>query len=162
MATLDWVFAAVLVLSLAVGVWRGLVFEVLSVAGWIAAFVLAQWWAPAVAQWLPVGQWSATLRYAAGFIVVLVGSLFAAALLAMLARKLIEAVGLRPVDRILGAAFGVLRGMVIVLVVTVVAQMTPLKDTQLWSESAGAQWATRVLKGLKPILPEPFGQYLPG
>ena len=41
MATLDWVFAAILVLSLVVGIWRGLVFEVLSVAGWIVAFVLA-------------------------------------------------------------------------------------------------------------------------
>ncbi|MEY2802643.1 MAG: CvpA family protein [Ramlibacter sp.] len=162
MATLDWVFAAVLVLSLAVGAWRGLVFEVLSVAGWVGSFVLAQWWAPAVAQWLPMGQWSPALRYAAGFVVVLVGSLFAVALLAMLARKVIEAVGLRPVDRILGAAFGLLRGFVIVLAVTVVAQMTPVKDTQTWNESAGAQASAQVLKGLKPILPERFGQYLPG
>ncbi|MEY4652239.1 MAG: hypothetical protein RI884_820 [Pseudomonadota bacterium] len=162
MATLDWVFAAVLVLSLAVGAWRGLVFEVLSVAGWVAAFVLAQWWAPAVASWLPMGQWSPALRYAAGFVVVLVGSLFAVALLAMLAKKLIEAVGLRPVDRILGAAFGLLRGFVIVLAVTVVAQMTPLKDTATWNESAGARASAQVLKALKPILPERFGQYLPG
>ncbi len=145
MATLDWVFAAVLVLSLAVGAWRGLVFEVLSVAGWVGSFVLAQWWAPAVAQWLPMGQWSPALRYAAGFVVVLVGSLFAVALLAMLARKVIEAVGLRPVDRILGAALGLLRGFVIVLAVTVVAQMTPVKDTQTWNESAGAQASAKAL-----------------
>lgn len=162
MATLDWVFAAILVLSLVVGVWRGLVFEVLSVAGWIVAFVLAQWWAPAVASWLPMGQWSPALRYAAGFVVVLVGALFAMGLLAMLARKLIEAVGLRPVDRILGAAFGLVRGLVIVLALTVVALMTPMKDTQTWNESAGAQASAKALKGLKPILPERFGQYLPG
>ncbi len=162
MATLDWVFAAILVLSLVVGVWRGLVFEVISVAGWIVAFVLAQWWAPAVASWLPMGQWSPALRYAAGFVVVLVGSLFAMALLAMLARKLIEVVGLRPVDRILGAAFGLVRGLVIVLALTVVALMTPVKDTQTWNESAGAQASAKALKGLKPILPERFGQYLPG
>lgn len=162
MATLDWVFAAILVLSLVVGVWRGLVFEVISVAGWIVAFVLAQWWAPAVASWLPMGQWSPALRYAAGFVVVLMGSLFAMALLAMLARKLIEAVGLRPVDRILGAAFGLVRGLVIVLALTVVALMTPVKDTQTWNESAGAQASAKALKGLKPILPERFGQYLPG
>ncbi len=162
MATLDWVFAAILVLSMGVGLWRGLVFEVLSLAGWLASFVLAQWWAPAVAEWLPLGQWSPPLRYAAGFVVVLIGSLVGAALLARLARKLIEAVGLRPIDRILGAAFGLLRGFVIVLAVAVVAQMTPLRDTQVWSESAGAQAAAQALKGLKPLLPERFGQYLPG
>ncbi len=162
MATLDWVFAAILVLSMGVGLWRGLVFEVLSLAGWLASFVLAQWWAPAVAEWLPLGQWSPPLRHVAGFVVVLVGSLVVAALLARLARKLIEAVGLRPIDRILGAAFGLLRGFVIVLAVAVVAQMTPLRDTQVWSESAGAQAAAQALKGLKPLLPERFGQYLPG
>jgi membrane protein required for colicin V production len=162
MATLDWVFAAVLVLSMAIGAWRGLVFEVLSVAGWLLAFVLAQWWAPAVAAWLPAGQWSPTLRSAAGFVVVLVGSLFVAALLAMLAKKLIEAVGLRPVDRVLGAAFGLVRGGVIVLAVTVVFQMTPMRDSPIWNASIGAATSTKVLKALKPILPERFGQYLPG
>ncbi len=162
MATLDWVLAAILVLSLAVGAWRGLVFEVLSVAGWVGSFVLAQWWAPAVAQWLPMGQWSPALRYAAGFVVVLVGSLFAVALLAMLARKVIEAVGLRPVDRILGAAFGLLRGLVIVLAATVVVLMTPAQDTAVWQQSKGAAMAASTLKHLKPILPERFGQHLPG
>ncbi len=162
MAALDWVFAAILLVSLAVGLWRGLVFEVLSLAGWLAAFVLAQWWAPAVAEWLPLTQWSPVLRHVAGFVVVLVGSLVVAALLARLAKKVIEAVGLRPVDRILGAAFGLMRGFVIVMALTVVAQMTPLRDMPVWSESAGAQSAAQALKTLKPILPERFGQYLPG
>jgi membrane protein required for colicin V production len=41
-AALDWIFAAVLLASMAIGAWRGLVFEVLSVAGWVASFFLAQ------------------------------------------------------------------------------------------------------------------------
>lgn len=162
MAPLDWVFAAVLALSFLLGAWRGLVYEVLSVAGWIAAFVLAQWLAPDAAAWLPMGESSEVLRYAAGFVVVFVGALFAAGLLAWLAKKLIEAVGLRPVDRVLGAAFGLVRGAVIVLAATVVCLMSPLKETQAWNESVGARMAQATLKGLKPILPERFGQYLPG
>ena len=31
------------------GLWRGLVFEVLSLLGWVAAFLLAQWLAPRLA-----------------------------------------------------------------------------------------------------------------
>src|SRR5690349_8303229 len=54
MAALDWAFACVLLVSLAIGAWRGLVYEVLSVLGWIVAFVLAQWFAPQVSLWLPV------------------------------------------------------------------------------------------------------------
>jgi hypothetical protein len=42
----------VLLASVLIGVWRGLVFEVLSVAGWVAAFFLAQWYADEAAAWL--------------------------------------------------------------------------------------------------------------
>ncbi len=162
MAPLDWIILAVLVLSLALGAWRGLVYEVLSLAGWAAAFVVAQWLAPRAAAWLPMGQASEGLRYAAGFALVFIATVFAAGLVSWLVKKVIEAVGLRPVDRILGAAFGLLRGLVIVLAVTVVALMTPLQDTEAWKQSTGAAMAASTLKHLKPILPERFGQHLPG
>ena len=162
MAPLDWILLAVLAGSMVLGAVRGLVSEVLSLAGWVAAFVAAQWLAPRAAVWLPMGQASEVLRYVAGFAVVFVGVAFGCALLSWLVRKAIEAVGLRPVDRVLGAAFGLLRGAVIVLAATVVALMTPLQDTQAWQQSIGAATAAATLKHLKPILPERFGQHLPG
>lgn len=162
MAPLDWIILAVLVLSLGLGAWRGLVYEVLSLAGWVAAFVVAQWLAPRAAAWLPMGQASEVLRYAAGFALVFIATVFAAGLLSWLVKKAVEAVGLRPVDRILGAVFGLLRGLVIVLAATVVALMTPLQDTAAWQQSAGAATAASALRHLKPILPERFGQHLPG
>jgi membrane protein required for colicin V production len=162
MAALDWVIAGILAASVLLGAWRGLVYEVLSVMGWVAAFVVAQWLGPDVAAWLPMGQASEAMRLAAGFVLAFIGAVFVAGLLAWLAKKVIEAVGLRPVDRVLGAAFGLLRGAVIVLAATVVALMTPLKDTAAWGESVGATTAARTLQRIKPILPERFGQYLPG
>jgi len=161
MPTLDWIFLAVLCISLVVGVWRGLVYEVLSVLNWIAAFVLAQWFAPTAAQWLPLTGATEVVRYCAGFVLVFVASLFAGGLLAFLIRKLVAAVGLRPVDRVLGAAFGLVRGVVILLALTVVVGMTPLVKGAWWQESAGAHVSTVVLQGLKPVLPEEFGKYLP-
>lgn len=162
MVPLDWIFLAVLALSLALGAWRGLVYEVLSVLGWIAAFVLAQWWAPEAASWLPMGQAGETMRYAAGFLLVFIAAAFAAGLLAWGVKKLVTAVGLRPVDRTLGAAFGLVRGGVLLLALAVVVNMTPLHAGQWWTESKGADVSTTVLRGLKPVLPERFGQYLPG
>lgn len=162
MAILDWVFIAVLVASLMLGAWRGLVYEVLSVMSWIAAFVLAQWLAPDVAARLPMGSASEPVRYAAGFVVVLVAAAFAGGLIAWALKKLIEAIGLRPVDRTLGAAFGLARGVVLLLAAAVVVNMTPLKGGVWWQESAGAGVLTVALKGMKPVLPEEFGQYLPG
>jgi len=145
-----------------VGAWRGLMFELLSLLGWVGAFVAAQWLAPDIAHWLPMGDANLSLRYAAGFVLLFIVALFIAGLLAALTRRLMAAVGLRPVDRVLGTAFGVLRGVVIVLAITVVFLLVPLTHTSIWRESAGAPMAVAAIKGLKPMLPERFGRYLPG
>lgn len=161
MVTLDWIFLAILVISLVVGAWRGLVYEVLSLLNWIAAFVLAQWFAPEVGLWLPIAGASEVVRYGAGFVLVFVAALFAGGLIAFVVRKLVAAIGLRPVDRVLGAAFGLARGVVVVLVVGVLVGMTPWRTHDWWQESTGAQVATVSLHGLKPVLPQEFGKYLP-
>ena len=161
MIALDWIFAFVLLASLALGAWRGLIYEVLSAVSWIAAFILAQWLAPDVAQKLPMAGAAEVVRYAAGFAVVFVLSVLAGGLLAKLAQKLFAAVGLQPADRALGAAFGLVRGVVLLLAATVVIGMTPLKSSDWWRESVGAGITTAALKGLQPVLPEEFGRYLP-
>lgn len=161
MVTLDWIFLAILLVSLVVGAWRGLVYEVLSLLNWIAAFVLAQWFAPEVGLWLPMTGASEVVRYGAGFVLVFVLALFAGGLVAFLVRKLVAAMGLRPVDRVLGAAFGLARGVVVALVIAVLVGMTPWHTHDWWQESAGAQVAVVSLRGLKPVLPQDFGKYLP-
>ena len=162
MAPLDWAMLAVLAASFLLGAWRGLVYEVLSVISWIAAFVLAQWFAPRVATLLPMGGAGEAVRYAAGFLLVFIAVVFMGGLLAWLTKKLVQSVGLRPIDRTLGAAFGLLRGAVLLLALAVVINMTPLKGDEWWTESKGADVSTASLKALKPVLPERFGQYLPG
>lgn len=161
MPTLDWIFLGVLLTSLLLGAWRGLVYEVLSVVSWLAAFVLAQWFAPDVAQQLPMAGSAEPVRYAAGFVLVFVLAVFTGGLLATLIKKLFAAVGLQPADRALGALFGLLRGVVVLLAATVVIGMSPLKSGDWWQESMGAGLTTAALHGLKPVLPEEFGKYLP-
>lgn len=161
LATLDWLVLAVLLASAVLGLWRGLVYEVLSVLNWIAGFLLAQWLAPVAAEWLPMGGWGESLRYAAGFALVFIAALFAGGFVAWLVKKLIEAVGLRPVDRALGGLFGLVRGTVLVLVLGVVVHLADLKDGAWWTESMTAGVATAALRGLKPVVPETFGAYLP-
>jgi membrane protein required for colicin V production len=162
MAPFDWIVIAVVVASLLLGAWRGLVYEVLSVLSWFAAFVLAQWLAARVGDMLPMGSAGESVRYAAGFALVFIGGLFAGGLLAWLVKKAVEAIGLRPVDRTLGAAFGIVRAIVLVLALAVVVNLTPLKSAVWWTESKAADVSTAALRGLRPVLPEPFGQYLPG
>jgi len=161
MTTLDWILLAVVGLSLLVGLWRGLVYELLSVLGWVASFFVAQWLAPAVALRLPLDSLSDSARYAAAFAGVFVLAVFAAGLVSVLLRKLVAAVGLRPVDRLLGAAFGLVRGLVLLLALTVVVEMTQIKTAPWWQEAASTPWLSAGLSGLKPALPERFARYLP-
>jgi len=72
MVATDWVLLAVLLLSVALGLWRGLMYEVLSVAGWVAAFVLAQAFAADVGQWLPTDGLSPAVRLVVGFVLIFV------------------------------------------------------------------------------------------
>ena len=160
MAIADWALLGVLVFSLLLGAWRGLVYEILSVIGWAASFYLAQWLAPALATRLPLQSASEPVRYAAAFVLIFIGAVFLAGLLAVLIKKLVEAIGLRPVDRTLGAAFGLLRGLILLLAVTVVINMTALKSSVWWRESKGAELLTLGLHSLKPVLPEQFAKYL--
>jgi membrane protein required for colicin V production len=159
-AVADWTFLGVLAVSLIIGAWRGLVYEVLSVLGWALSFYLAQWMAPDVASRLPLQGASEPVRYAAAFGLVFVVAVLLAGLVAVLVKKMVEAVGLRPVDRTLGAAFGLVRGVILLLALTVVVNMTAFKGGTWWQQSRGAEVLTAALKGLKPMLPEQFAKYL--
>ena len=161
MATLDWIFAAVMLASMLLGAWRGLVYEVLSLLGWLAAFVLARWLAADVANYLPMSGTSDVLRYAVGFLLVFVATVMLSGLLATVLKKLLATVGLRPVDRALGAIFGASRGVLLLLLATLLGGMTPLKDSQAWTDSQGVGMAETVLKGIRPVLPSELDRYLP-
>ena len=161
MSSTDWILLALLAASMLLGALRGLVYEVLSVMGWIAAFLLAQWFAPSVSEKLPMQGSGETLRFAAAFVLVFIASVFAAGLISSLMKKLISAVGLRPVDRILGAIFGAFRGLILLLALSVVVHMTALHESDWWLESKGGPMLMTLLKGLRPMLPEKFGAFLP-
>ncbi len=160
MPLLDWIALAVLLLSLLIGLVRGLVFELLSLAGWIAAFLLAQWYADDVGAWM-LGEPAAPWRYAAGFVAVFLVVVFGVGLVAGVLRRLVVAAGLRPVDRTLGAAFGIARGAVALLVLAVVVNVMSWRQAALWRESQAAKMLDTALQGIKPALPGKLAGYLP-
>lgn len=161
MALLDWIAVVFVVVSMLLGLVRGLVFEVISLAGWVLAFIAAQWLAADVAAWLPFGDPQASWRYPLAFVLVFVGVVFGVGLVAALTRKLIAAVGLRPVDRVLGGAFGAARGVVALLVLAVVVHLLALSESAWWRESQSAIVLDAALQGVKPALPEKLASYLP-
>ena len=161
LSAVDWILLAVLGLSFLLGFWRGLVQELLSLSGWVAAFYVSQIYAPQAGAWLPMEGSSQMLRYAAGFVVVFIAVLVGTALVSFVIKKLISAVGLGPLDRLLGSVFGFMRGVVILLAITVLVGMTPMRDAEAWKQAQGRAWLQQFLHVLKPVLPADFGKYLP-
>lgn len=149
----DLAMLAVLLVSMAVGAWRGLAFELMSLLGWFAAYLAAQWFNPAVAPYLPIGSPGSPLNHAAAFALTFLAALIAWGLLARLLKMLIHATPLSGVDRLLGAAFGAVRGGVLLLAVAAVLTRTPWAESPTWQHSAGAAWLRVVITGLKPALP---------
>jgi membrane protein required for colicin V production len=150
MQTLDWVVAGGLLLSVLLGAWRGLVFEVVSLLGWVAAFVAARLWGQAVGLHLPLSGASEGLRQVVGFVLVFVVGVLIGGLVAAGLKALLSKVGLRPADRALGALFGLLRGGLLLLLAVALAEMTPVAAQSFWKQSQSVQAAQSLLHTLKP------------
>jgi membrane protein required for colicin V production len=70
-------------------------------------------------------------------------------------------VGLRPIDRALGAVFGLLRGGLALLAVSVVVSLTPMHTAAAWRESVVAQMLDGSVRLIGPMLPSELARYLP-
>jgi membrane protein required for colicin V production len=162
LTTVDWVLLACLLASTVIGAWRGLVFEVLSVFVWLFAFLAGQWWAPMMVTRFATtpAQLQSPFYYGVAYVLVFVAAAFAAGLVVQLIKRSTDAIGLRPVDRALGTVFGFLRGVVVLLGLTVAMNLTPLGGLVGWKESVGAMWLGTLLVNLKPLMPQAFATYL--
>jgi membrane protein required for colicin V production len=150
----DLTLLAVLVLSIFVGLWRGFVFEVVSLLGWLIAYVIANLFGPLLAQALPFGDPASPLRIWVAYAVVFLLVLIACTLLARMLRVLIAATPLSAIDRLLGAAFGVARGALVLVIAATLVTLSPFAHSPSWRNSHGALWLGQALEGLKPMLPQ--------
>ena len=161
MQWVDVILAGILILSVIVGLVRGFVFEVLSLLGWFVAYFAAQWLAPEVAPHIPVGKPGSAINHAAAFAAVFIAALLVWAVGSRLLRLLIHATPLSLPDRLLGAVFGLLRGVMLLLAAATVISLTPLMKSPLWQSSQGAQWLQVAMITLRPVLPPQLLQHLP-
>ena len=161
MGWVDLSLLIVLGLSVAVGLWRGLVYEVLALAGWLVAYLLSPWLAPVVRGLLPEERMGPTLSHAAGLVLAFVAILVVWSLVAKLVRALIQASPLSWLDRLGGGGFGAVRGLFIGLLVALLVGMTPLAQSEPWQGSALAPWLQSGLRVLHPLLPESVNKFIP-
>lgn len=160
MTWLDIAVLGVFVVSIIWGAWRGLVREVISVAGWVLAFLAANLFGGPLSVHLPNAIPSPELRFVTAFVVVFIAMLAVTTLVALLLSKVIKSVGLGGLDRTLGSLFGVVRGLLIVLAFALLAGLTGLPREPLWRDSVSGAPIARVALALRPWLPNTFAKRL--
>jgi membrane protein required for colicin V production len=160
MTWLDYDVLGVLVISVAWGAWRGLVREVISLAGWVIAFLAANLLAGPLGETLPQSIPRPELRVLIAFIGVFLLTLAATTLAALLLSKIVKAVGLAALDRTLGGLFGVARGLLIMIAFALLAGLTSLPLHPTWTESISGPVLGRAALALKPWLPPAFADRL--
>ena len=156
----DYLVIFVMVTSVIISMLRGLVKEVLSLAGWVVAFVVANAYAAALAVMLPAVVPGAVLRLILAFIALFIGVRILMGLLAMALGALLDAGGLSLLDRLLGAVFGIGRGLVIVLTAVILSGMTSLPQQDFWKNALFSPFAESGARIVKTFLPAAMAQHV--
>jgi membrane protein required for colicin V production len=156
----DYIVLFILISSVIISTMRGLVKEILSLLGWVAAFVVANAFGAKLAPMLPSMIPGVSLRLIVAFIALFLGVRVLMGLLALAVGALIEATGLSLADRGLGGLFGLGRGIVIVLAGVILCGMTSIPQQAFWKNALLSPMAETGARTVKPFLPAAFAQHV--
>lgn len=128
----DWVILGIVVVSSLFGLMRGLIKEALSVANWIIAVLIAATYQDPLASLLAQHIETPSLRQIIAFSSLFFVTLLIGALVNYLIGEMIKMSGLSAVNRILGMAFGLVRGLVVVMALLLLVPPVVSIDKDLW------------------------------
>lgn len=153
MTYFDYIVLAIVGLSILLSVMRGLVQELLALAAWVLSFWLASNYAGEGMAWMPAGLPNDGLRYLAAFLAIFCAVWLATAIVRITLNQFLQVTGLKPLDRLLGAGFGLARGALLVLTLVLVAGMTSLPQTPDWRNAMFSPMFVEAAQTAKPWLP---------
>jgi membrane protein required for colicin V production len=157
---LDYLLASILLLSLIGAIRNGLAKEIIRLVALAAGITAGLWWYPEVgAHFQP---WVADEGIAgfAGFVAIFLGVLAAGMLVAWVTAMLLGWAGLRWFDRLLGGAFGLLRGLLIssALVLGLLAFAPLTRSAEAVAESQVAPWVLHTSQVTSWVAPSDLRQ----
>ena len=130
----DWVILLVLLVSVITAAAEGFFHALFGIAGLVLGYLLAAWQYPRLAEWFAPHLKSPWLGEIAGFLIIFLAVVILAGIAGRIARWAMKEAGLSFFDRVLGGAFGLLRGCLVVAVVLMgMAAFTP---TSKWLDNS--------------------------
>ena len=154
--------AALLVMLLSVlFAWaRGIIRSLIGTVAWIVGFVAAIGFAPTVGAFLPDTPNAPWLRYVIAFVGIFLAAILAGALIAWPLRAVVKRAGLGFVDATLGASFGLVRGIALLVAFALVAGATGLAQREWWQNAYLAPMLASAAFSIRPWLPHDWAERL--
>lgn len=153
MTVFDYVVIGIVAASLLLGLWRGIVGELIALAAWVLAFLAAVEFGGEIGNAVFKGISDASLRNLAGCVAVFVAVLIIMALIRLAVSGMIKALGLSLSDRLLGILFGVGRGVLISLMLVMAGGLTSAPQKSWWREAMFSAPLETAVLAVKPWLP---------
>lgn len=161
MTDVDFLILAFVGLSAVLSFFRGIFREALSLGVWLCALLLTLAYASRFATLLPIDSVQSPLARAnISGVILFIGTLFIGGIVKWFVASLLVGSTLRIIDRVGGVAFGLLRGVLIVALMVLGANLAPeLKREQWWQESVLIPRLQAIASTIHVRLPESVGQH---
>ena len=160
MTLFDHAVVTLIGFSVLLGVIRGFAREVIALASWAVAVVVASVYggeaAPLLARQIPDESWRVLAAFVAVFFVVLI----VMSLIGSITSRLIKSAGLGVEDRVLGSLFGLARGLLVVVVLVLLAGLTALPRQTVWKDAMLAAPLEKLAVIVKQWLPQDWAKYI--
>ncbi len=154
MTAFDYAVVAIIVLSALVGWWRGFMYELFSLIGWVAAYIVASTYSARMVPYVPEAVGANNIRAAAAFATLFIVTLIVGAVFAWFLARLAKFAGLGGVDSKFGAMFGMMRGMLVVIALVWLGGLTALPQKPFWRDAVSSKPLQQAALHAKNYLPE--------
>lgn len=149
----DWAMVSGILLSMLLGFWRGFIRESLAIVAWIFGVMLILNYVDDLANWMQSWIHIESIRLVLSSLILLVVMFVMVQWVKRLLLWCVAKAGIRSLDHVLGGGFGVFRGVIMAMLVTILTARIGFAEERWWSDS--------VLTPLMIELNEKIPNYLP-
>jgi len=154
MVWVDIVIVGIILISTLISLFRGFVKESISLATWVLAGILAVRYMDVMAALLENSIESVTIRMAASFAVLFIVTLIVGAIINFIVSQMVNKTGLGGTDKALGMVFGLGRGVLIIVMILLLAGLTPMPEELWWKESLLIEHFSSLSVWVREFLPQ--------
>lgn len=160
MIWIDYAIIGLISISLLIGLFRGLIREAFALITWATAFWVGLNFSAPFSDLLKNAITIESARIAAAFATLFILTLIVGAIINHLLSALISKTGLTGTDRLAGLLFGIGRGAIIIVILVMLAGLTPLPESSWWVESQLIPHFQALAVWLNTHMPDGIAGYL--